>query len=186
MFAVGCLALTCSACTNGQNDLEVPPPTIAPASVLSDSGISLKREQILVLTPRAAERLRMLRDDRKLKPDAFVLIWLDEGNFFRFKNGGDKRYQYRLRINDDPKVLEDSFVMETEGLTIYVPQSSGELLRGTELHWIESGGKGGFKFQNPNELQDDESARHELVDPVTPVADPANSKKAIGPTPIDE
>jgi Fe-S cluster assembly iron-binding protein IscA len=186
MFAVGCLAIACSACTDGQNDLEAPPPTIAPASVSSDSEISLKREQILTLTPRAAERLRMKRDEGKLKSDAVVLISVKEGNFFRLKNGGSKRYRYTLAIDDAPKLLEDSFVMESQGLTIYVPQSSGEFLRGTELHWIEAGGKGGLKFQNPNELQDDESARQELVDPVTPFADPANSKKADGPTLIDE
>lgn len=186
MLMVGCLAMACAACTDGQNPVEVPSPTIAPASVSSESGSSLKREQILVLTARAADRLRMMRDDRNLKPEAVVLISVKEGNFFRLKNGGSKRYRYTLAIDDAPKDLENSFVMESQGLTIHVPRSSGDFLRGTELHWIESGGKGGFKFQNPNELQDDESTGKETTDQVIPVADPANSEKATGPTPIDE
>ena len=136
----------------------------------------------MILTPRAAERLRLLRDNGKLKPNAVVRFSVQEGNFFRLKNGGDKRYRYHMVIDDDPQDIDNYLVMESQGLTIHVEKSSRDFLRGTELAWIETGGKGGFKFQNPNELADDEAAAGEVI----PVADPDISKKASGPTPLNE
>lgn len=76
--------------------------------------------------------------------------------------------------------------MESQGLTILVPKSCAHLLRGTEMIWIESGGKGGFKFQNPNEIHDDEeeAGKQQII----PIPEPKTSpdKSPAGPTPIDE
>lgn len=145
-------------------------------------------DQILTLSSGAADRLRMIRDKGKLKSNAIVRIAVVEGNFFRMKNGGDKRYKYTLLLDDDPKDLDKYFTMQTQGLEIHVPKDCAELLRGTEIIWIESGGKGGLKFLNPHQMTDDESNQ------VVPVADPEASKptdKAPGktgqtPTPINE
>ena len=147
-----------------------------------ESGIQPTREQVMTLTPRAAERLRLLRDNGRLKPNAVVRCSVLEGNFFRLRNGGDKRYRYHMVIDDDPKEIDKYLVMESQGLTIHVEKSSAEFLRGTELLWVDTGGKGGFKFQNPNEMGADDAAAGEVV----PVADPDNSKKASGPTPLNE
>jgi len=163
------LAITCSACA------EKTPPVAAKPPVT--------REQILTLSPRAAEQVRLLCTRGKLKPDAVVVISVEEGNYFRFKNGGDKRYRYTLAFDDDPKNVDDYVVMESQGLTIHVAKSAADFLRGTEVMLVEvGGGKGGFKFQNPNEMMDDESAQAPLI----PVADPTNSKAPGGPTPIKE
>jgi Fe-S cluster assembly iron-binding protein IscA len=178
-----CVALACPACSDqSQRAAELPLPVAAKS--LDKTAEPAAREQIMTLTPRAAERLRLMRDNGRLKPNAVVRISVLEGNFFRLRNGGDKRYRYNLLLDDDPRDLENYVEMESQGLTIQIPKSSADFLRGTEVAWIDTGGKGGFKFQNPNELPDDEAN----ADPakLVPVADPENAKKGAGPTPIDE
>lgn len=166
-----------------------PAPAVVPAAAsLSQGGAT--PETILKLSPGAADRLRALRDKNKLKAGAIVRIGVLEGKYFRMKNGGEKRFQYTLSLDDDPKNQADYFAMESQGLTVQVPKSSADFLRGTEVIWIESGGKGGFKFQNPNQLSEDEaqivpeaeSARNGEAS--KPAADKAPTGQT--PTPINE
>jgi len=98
-----------------------------------------------------------MRDRGKLKPNAVVRIDLIEGNFFRLKNGGEKRYRYTMLIDDDPKDRDQYVAYESEGLTVEIPKASVPLLAGTKLIWIQSGNKGGFQFMNPNQMTDDET-----------------------------
>ena len=109
-----------------------------------------------------------------------VRIRLVEGNIFRFKDGGEKRYRYSMLLDDELTDLSKFYVMESQGLTVVVDQDSGNFLRGTELMWIKSGGRAGFIFRNPNELADDDAARP--GDPI-PVLDNVPRRQ---PTPIPE
>ena len=102
---------------------------------------------------------------------AIVRITVAEGNFHRFKNGGNKRYRYTLLLDDAPKNVDDDYVMESQGFTVHVAKPNSEFLRGTEVIWIESGGKGGFKFLNPNELADDDAAG-QVINDLNPTNDP--------------
>ncbi|MEK6260379.1 MAG: iron-sulfur cluster assembly accessory protein [Planctomycetota bacterium] len=156
--------------------------SLAAAGSSDDNRGAAFREQIFTLTPKAAERLRSLRDNGKLKKNAVARFRVVEGNFFRFKGGGDKRYRYSMLLDDDVKNWENFYVMESQGFTVIVDKDSAEFLRGTELWWLEAGGKSGFKFQNPNELGDDEAApKGELTpEPATPT--PVRPT----PTPIEE
>lgn len=130
----------------------------------------------MTLSPQAAEQVRLRCKD--LKPDAVVIIGVAEGDFFRFKNGGKKRYRYTMKFDDNPRNLDQYFSMESQGLTILVDYSSAEFLRGAEMIWIEAGGKGGFKFQNPNEVQDDEAEQ-----PARTPEPEAVPNSPAGPTP---
>ncbi len=175
--------LICSSCYDRTKDGTPAASQTPSADTTASAGTSAVdtgaavREQIMTLTAKAAERLRMLRDNGKLKKNAVARFRVVEGNFFRFKGGGDKRYRYSMLLDDDVKDWENFYVMESEGFTVIVDKDSAEFLRGTELWWIEAGGKGGFKFQNPNELGDDAAApKGELTpEPITPTP--------IGPTP---
>ncbi|MBC8117356.1 MAG: iron-sulfur cluster assembly accessory protein [Candidatus Saccharimonas sp.] len=158
--------------------------TAAAGSSDDNTGAAI-REQIFTLTPKAAERLRLLRDNGKLKKNAVARFRVVEGNFFRFKGGGDKRYRYSMLLDDDVKNWENFYVMESQGFTVIVDKDSAEFLRGTELWWLEAGGKGGFKFQNPNELGDDDSSQkgEPILDPITPTP---SSPTLTSPTLIEE
>ena len=191
-LAVMAGALVCASCSERVKDgapaVSPAPSTDAPAAVGSsvvNTGAAI-REQILTLTPQAAERLRMLRDNGKLKKNAVARFRVVEGNFFRFKGGGEKKYRYSMLLDDDVKDWENFYAMESQGFTVIVDKDSAEFLRGTELWWIEAGGKGGFKFQNPNELGDDEATRTgEPIPAPTLEPTPASSTPA-SPTPIAE
>jgi len=159
LFTVIFCAATIAGCSNS------PSPPADPATTAGQSSLpTQKREQILQLSPKVADQLRSMRDRGNLKPSAIIRIAVADGNFFRFKNGGDKRYRYTLRLDDAPKNVDDDFVMESQGLTVHVAKPSAEFLRGTEVVWIESGGRGGFKFVNPNELPDDEPVEQVIQD----------------------
>lgn len=124
-----------------------------------------------------------MRERGKLKPSAIVRISVVEGNFLRFKTGGDNRYRYTLRLDDSPKNVDDDFVMESQGLTVHVARANAEFLRGAEVIWIESGGKGGFKFVNPNEVSDDE-AGDQVINELNTIDAPKPTDAAQqGPTP---
>lgn len=148
-----CLTACCAGCSHHE-------PQPASSSLVAGQSDTAKQsgEQFLQLSPQAAEQLRLMRERGKLKPSAIVRITVAEGNFHRFKNGGDKRYRYTLLLDDAPKNVDGDLVMESQGFTVHVAKSNSEFLRGTEVIWIESGGKGGFKFLNPNELADDDAA----------------------------
>jgi Fe-S cluster assembly iron-binding protein IscA len=138
------------------------------------------REQILTLSAQAADQLRSMRDKGKLKEQAIVRIRVVPGNIFRFKGGDQQRYRYSMLLDDELTDLGNFYLMESQGLKIAIDKESGEFLRGTEVMWIESGGRAGFIFRNPNEITGDAAARD---DDRTPV--PANVKRTT-PTPLVE
>lgn len=158
-----------------------PPSTKSKVEAGGGTATEPNREQILQLSPQAAEQLRSMRERGKLKPSAIVRITVIEGNFHRFKNGGDKRYRYTLLLDDAPKDVEGDYVMESQGFTVHVAKENSQFLRGTEVIWIESGGKGGFKFLNPNELADDDAAA-QVIDNVNSAKDPTPAD-TDGPSP---
>lgn len=144
------LPLFCGGCAESTQS---NPPQVGSAPAAEAAA----QETIVVLSPKAADQLRKMRDRGKLKRDAVVRIDVVEGNFFRLKNGGEKRYRYTMLIDDDPKQRDQYVAYESEGLTIEIPRTSVPLLAGTQLIWIESGNKGGFQFMNPNQMTDDET-----------------------------
>ena len=178
-------ALACVSCGE-RAKVGTPPvpeaPKTAPAAESNavNTGDAI-REQTLTLTPGAAEHLRMERDKKHLKKNAVVRFRVLEGNFFRLKGGGEKRYRYSMLLDDDVKDWDNFYVMESQGFTVIVDKDSVEFLRGTELFWIQAGEKGGLKLQNPNELGDD-SATQELE----PIPDRKSSPSPVSPTPLEE
>lgn len=176
-FLLAIAGITAVACCAGCWQHEAPPGMSTP-NISTNSAAKQNREQILHLSAGAAEQLRSMRDRGNLKPSAIVRITVVEGNFHRFKNGGDKRYRYTLLLDDAPKNFEDDYVMESQGFTVHVAKPNSEFLRGAEVIWIESGGKGGFKFLNPNELADDDAAGQVIND----LNSPQDSKSGDTPT----
>lgn len=147
-------------------------------------GAQATPRQVMTLTAEAANQLKKMRDDGNLKANAVIRISVAEGNYFKLKNGGDKRYRYTLVVDDEPRNLEEYFTMQSQGLTVQVDKPSGDFLQGTELQWVEHAGKWRFKFQNPNELKDDDDTSQSAPStPLVPVADPKNSEKSSGPPP---
>lgn len=184
-----------SSCAE-RTETTVPPVSSAPSgerpigvTAAAEQKDRPVREQILTLSPRAAERLKSMIEKSKLKPTAIVQIGVAEGTFFRLKQGGDKRYRYTLLFDDAPKNLGQFVEMESQGLTVLIDKKSAEFLRGTEVLMIETvKGKGGLKFQNPNEMTDDEAAVAEEKSPsqiVTP-EEPSSAPTQVTPTPIAE
>lgn len=186
LWSLTCLlACACAGCQD--HTTTSPDPAVTPAAAVEKGGRA-KEAQILTLSPGAAERLRSMRVNGNLKTNAIVRIGVVEGNFFRLKNGGEKRYRYTLLLDDDPKDLDSYYQMESQGFTIQVPKSSAPLLQGTEVIWIEAGGRGGFKFQNPNQLTEDEASKFVPVPDLKPSKSPASveSSSVRTPTPLDQ
>lgn len=64
------------------------------------------------------------------------------------KSGGCSGYQYGMAIDD--RTLEGDRVFEDRGVRLVVDPRSWELLRGSEVDYVENMMGGGFNVQNPN------------------------------------
>ncbi len=62
--------------------------------------------------------------------------------------GGCAGASYDMKFIAEPET--DDFVIQNEGLKIFVEKDSAPLLNGLEIHYTSTMMESGFKFQNPN------------------------------------
>jgi iron-sulfur cluster insertion protein len=93
----------------------------------------------VVLTPRAVERVKELREREKL-PSGHALRVSVVG-------GGCSGFSYQLDFAEERN--PDDVVLEYEGVQVLVDPTSAEHLDGTEIDYVTGLHGGGFKFANP-------------------------------------
>ena len=93
---------------------------------------------MIELTPKAAEKVREIRDAENLG---------DQGLRVRVIGGGCSGFSYDLFFEDETTDLDQRF--ESHGIPIYIDYMSFQYLEGTEIDYVEGLYGAGFKFQNP-------------------------------------
>lgn len=98
------------------------------------------RPQILQLTERAAERIRVLLEARD-RPALGIRIGV--------KKKGCSGNAYTLEYADEKGSHDE--VIEQHGLTILIDPKAVMFILGTEMDYTEDALQSGFSFKNPNE-----------------------------------
>ena len=93
---------------------------------------------MLTLTPKAAEKVREIRDLEGLG---------EQGLRVRVIGGGCSGFSYDLFFEDETNELDQTF--ESFGIPIYIDMMSYQYLEGTEIDYVEGLHGAGFKFLNP-------------------------------------
>jgi iron-sulfur cluster assembly accessory protein len=94
---------------------------------------------VLTITPRAAEKIKALREAEKVEADR----WLRVG----VTGGGCSGFTYFM---DFDAAREDDHVVESDGVKVFVDPRSAMYLRGSQLDYVEGLMGAGFKIHNPN------------------------------------
>ena len=99
--------------------------------------------QEIILTPDAAEQIRLIRRENQV-PETYGLR-------IGIQSGGCCGSSYLLAF--DEKVEATDRVFQSEGVSIYIDEESLEGLSGTTLEYVDGPQGKGFKFNNPNKAQ---------------------------------
>ena len=93
----------------------------------------------VTLTPKAVDMVKITRDQEGLDPSCGLRVAV--------RGGGCSGFEYALDFEDEAR--ETDFVMEFDGLTVYVDPVSARYLQGTEIDYVMGTTGAGFKFNNP-------------------------------------
>jgi iron-sulfur cluster assembly accessory protein len=94
--------------------------------------------ELVSLTPAAACRVRAIAERQKVAPRLRLAV----------EGGGCSGFTYRFALAD---TLEpDDSVTDTDGAELVVDSISLDLLRGSEVDYVESLGGASFQVRNPN------------------------------------
>lgn len=94
---------------------------------------------MLVLTPPAIGRVRLLLSERNL-PDHALRVFVT--------GGGCSGLRYGMALEGAPSETDAS--LEFDGVRVVVDPYSAEYLRGATVDYVEDVMGGGFKIENPN------------------------------------
>lgn len=108
----------------------------APAAYLSPMA-SLAPSADIALTPSAAARVAKIAE-RQGKPAMLRLS---------VEGGGCAGFQYRFDLAEE--VADDDVSVETDGARLVVDEVSLDLVRGSEVDYVESLGGAAFQVRNP-------------------------------------
>ena len=96
-------------------------------------------QELVKLTPRAAEKVKAIRDEEKIEASYGLRL--------KVQGGGCSGFAYDLYF-DQAQDADQSF--ESQGIRLVCDQMSLMYLVGTEIDYVESVQGSGFKFTNPN------------------------------------
>jgi iron-sulfur cluster assembly protein len=130
---------------NEQSPIERPAPEAAAAPApapapKSERRAARPRPKALILTERAAERVRALLAARG-KPSAGIRIGI--------RTKGCSGLSYTLEYADEKGPLDE--VVEEHGVTLLIDPKATMFILGTEMDYVEEKLQSGFVFKNPNE-----------------------------------
>ncbi len=93
----------------------------------------------VALTDKAVQMVKITREQEKL----------DEASGLRIavRGGGCSGFEYALDFELEAR--ENDFVLEYEGLSVFVDPISARYLEGTEIDYVLGTTGAGFKFNNP-------------------------------------
>ena len=95
----------------------------------------------LNLTAEAAEQVRRFMEAENLSDQT-------AGLRVSVLPGGCSGFEYALNVEDDPQ--EDDFVIDSEGIKLFVDPFSAQYLSGVQIGYTSSFQGSGFTFENPN------------------------------------
>jgi iron-sulfur cluster assembly accessory protein len=93
----------------------------------------------VTLTPKAAEMVKITRDQEGIEPSHGLRIAV--------RGGGCSGFEYALDFEKEPR--ENDWVYEQNGMTIFVDPVSARYLEGTNIDYVLGMAGAGFKFNNP-------------------------------------
>jgi iron-sulfur cluster assembly accessory protein len=93
----------------------------------------------VTLTPKAAEMVKITRDQEGIDPSHGLRIAV--------RGGGCSGFEYALDFEKEPR--ENDWVYEQNGMTIFVDPVSARYLEGTNIDYVLGMAGAGFKFNNP-------------------------------------
>lgn len=102
--------------------------------------VTLIQTQTVLLTPATAEVVRDLRQQQKL----------DESYVLRAYINGQtcSGFQYGMALDNKPRETDTTF--ESEGLKVFVDETSLQFMSGTKVDYIDDARGKGFLVNNPN------------------------------------
>lgn len=111
------------------------------ANVAKETAGTTGEGTIVRLTPLAAEQVRRFLEAEKLTVET-------AGLRVSVLPGGCSGFQYGLEVEENPG--EDDFVLESEGIRLFVDPFSAQYLEGVQIDYHSSFQGSGFTFENPN------------------------------------
>lgn len=103
-------------------------------------GVATLERPALAISPGAVKRIRAMQARGEAAPDAVFRISVS--------GGGCSGFQYGFSFDEKP--ASDDVVFEAEGVRVVVDEVSLELVKGSELSYVEDLVGSFFKMTNPN------------------------------------
>lgn len=103
------------------------------------SSDSAQAQEIIELTPLAAEKLKAIMKEKNLETHGLRVF---------IAGGGCSGFQYGMAFEN--QMEEGDFVFETHGVRLYIDQASAMYLEGASVDYVDSLMGGGFRIENPN------------------------------------
>lgn len=97
-------------------------------------------ERPISLTSKAVRMISLTREEEKLDPASGLRVAV--------RGGGCSGLEYALDFELDAR--DNDFVIEYDGLRVFVDPISARYLQGTEIDYTMGSTGAGFKFTNPN------------------------------------
>ena len=93
----------------------------------------------LSVTPKAVTMIKLTREQEGLAEACGLRVAV--------RGGGCSGFEYALDFEEEAR--ETDFVLEYDGLKVYVDPVSARYLEGTEIDYVMGATGAGFKFNNP-------------------------------------
>ena len=93
----------------------------------------------LSVTPKAVTMIKLTREQEGLEEDCGLRVAV--------RGGGCSGFEYALDFEEEAR--ETDFVLEYDGLRVFVDPVSARYLAGTEIDYVMGATGAGFKFNNP-------------------------------------
>ncbi len=93
----------------------------------------------LSVTPKAVTMIKLTREQEDLADGCGLRVAV--------RGGGCSGFEYALDFEEEAR--ETDFVLEYDGLRVYVDPVSARYLAGTEIDYVMGTTGAGFKFNNP-------------------------------------
>jgi iron-sulfur cluster assembly protein len=95
----------------------------------------------IALTDQAASQVRTFMDQEDVPADS-------AGLRVSVLPGGCSGFRYGLNVEERP--LDDDYVLDVQGLRVFVDAFSAQYLNGTRIDYVSTMQGAGFTFDNPN------------------------------------
>src|SRR5687768_18575720 len=108
-------------------------------SIQSDTHTPPQADTPVVLTPKAAEMVKITREQEGIDPSHGLRIAV--------RGGGCSGFEYALDFENEAR--DNDWIYEQGDMTLYVDAVSARYLEGTSIDYVLGTSGAGFKFNNP-------------------------------------